>query len=187
MASGAATSALSSLPEKCALAKTRAAQTGERWRCSLQRRTQLAHHRRRQTHQPTLHETDLRHLTSSRLICALTVLASVPHLALAQEPSATKSPTQNQLRPIRPKPRRRNADDESRRADFRQPKPAQGRRARAGADRGLHVARKDHALRSRAHPGADRPCARLGRARLFPVLQIAERTSRRRRSCKTRK
>ena len=41
------------------------------------------------------------------------------------------------------------------------------------AARGFHSSRKDHALRSRAHPGTNRPCARLGRARLFRVLRAA--------------
>ena len=38
--------------------------------------------------------------------------------------------------------------------------------------RGLHLPREDHALRPRAHSRADRPRARLGRARLLPAVQV---------------
>ena len=54
--------------------------------------------------------------------------------------------------------------------------------ARPDAARRLHPAREDHALRSRAHSRAHRPCARLGRARLLRVLQAARKSSRARRS-----
>ena len=65
------------------------------------------------------------------------------------------------------------ADDQPGRAGRRQPELAQGRPARADAARGLHPPREDHALRSRAHPRADRPRARLGGARLLRVLRVA--------------
>ena len=73
---------------------------------------------------------------------------------------------------------RPRADDQPGRAGRRQPELAQGRPARADAARGLHPAREDHALRSRAHPRAHRARARLGRARLLRVLRAARPTSR---------
>ena len=68
---------------------------------------------------------------------------------------------------------RSRADDQPGRARRRQPEFAQGRAARADAARRLHPARKDHALRSRAHSRAHRACARLGCAWLFRVLRAA--------------
>ena len=65
---------------------------------------------------------------------------------------------------------RTGAHDELRPARRRQPELAEGGSARAGAPRGLHPPREAHALRPRAHPRADRPRARLGRARLLRVL-----------------
>ena len=67
----------------------------------------------------------------------------------------------------------RRADDQPGRAGRRQPELAQGRAARPDAARGLHPPREDHPLRSRAHPRAHRPRARLGGARLLRVLQAA--------------
>ena len=49
-----------------------------------------------------------------------------------------------------------------------------GRRGAVAARR-LRPAREDPAFRSRAHPGADRPCARLGGARLFRADRVAGR------------
>ena len=49
----------------------------------------------------------------------------------------------------------------------RQSELAEGGPARPDAARGLHPSREDHPLRSRAHSRADRPCARLGGARLL--------------------
>ena len=70
---------------------------------------------------------------------------------------------------------RARADDQPGRADRRQPELAQGGLARPGAARGLHPPREDHPLRSRAHPGAHRACARLRRAWLLRVLRAADR------------
>ena len=49
----------------------------------------------------------------------------------------------------------------------------QQRRARSEPAGRFHPAGKDHPFRSRAHPRADRACARLRRARLFPADEIA--------------
>ncbi len=70
---------------------------------------------------------------------------------------------------------RPGAHDQPGRADRRQPEFAQGGAARTVAARRLHPAREDHALRSRAHSGAHRARARLGRARLLRVLRAADR------------
>ena len=73
----------------------------------------------------------------------------------------------------RPRPRRlerAGADDQHGRRRRRQPELAQGRPARTDPDGGLHPPREDHPLRPRAHPGADRPRARLGGARLLREL-----------------
>ena len=58
------------------------------------------------------------------------------------------------------------AHDEPGRAGRRQPAFVEGGPARARAARRLHPSREDHALRSRAHPRAHRPRARLRRPRL---------------------
>ena len=78
-------------------------------------------------------------------------------------------------RPCPRRLRRPRADDEPGRAGRRQPELAEGGASRAGAARGLHPPREDHALRPRAHSGAHRARARLWRARLFRVLQAADR------------
>ncbi len=71
-------------------------------------------------------------------------------------------------------------DDQPGRAGRRQPAHAEGGPARAGVAGGLHPPRKDHPLRSRAHPGAHRPRARLGRPRLLRVHGPADRRHARR-------
>ena len=67
------------------------------------------------------------------------------------------------------------ADHQPGRAGRGQPELAEGGPARAGAARGLHPPREDHPLRSRAHPRAHRPCARLGGPRLLRVLRADDR------------
>ena len=53
----------------------------------------------------------------------------------------------------------------------RQSELAEGGPPRPDAARGLHPSREDHPLRPRAHPRADRPCARIGGARLLRMHQ----------------
>ena len=66
---------------------------------------------------------------------------------------------------------RPRAHDQPGRPDRRQSELAEGRAARPDAARGLHPSREDHPLRPRAHPRADRACARLGGARLLRMHQ----------------
>ena len=66
-----------------------------------------------------------------------------------------------------------NPDDESGPAGFGQSELAALGHTRADAARRLDLPREDHALRSRADSRADRPRARLRRARLLSAVQVA--------------
>ena len=66
-----------------------------------------------------------------------------------------------------------NSDDQPGDRRRRQPELAPGRYTWSDVARGFRAARKDHALRPRAHSRARRPRPRLRRARLFRGLQIA--------------
>ena len=96
---------------------------------------------------------------------------------------------QSHQRPARSRARgfgRPGADHQPGRAGRGQPELAEGRPARPGAARRFHPAREDHALRSRAHSGAHRACARLRRAWLLRVLRAADQDHARVAVCRSR-